>query len=114
VAIACLFEWPLVAPAQLKQLEDSLDWPRRLGAERWEYNSGPAGGMLIVIDVWESRAALELFLETCLAHMLIKAGLPQPSIKSWEIQEDQQGGYPLQFGGEDQIPGAGKPGDRSN
>lgn len=114
MSIACLFEWPLVTPAQLEQLEASLDWPRHLGNERWAYEASPQGGRLVVIDVWETRAALDLFLETCFEQMLLSAGLPKPSIKSWKINEGEAGGYPVQLGGNDQTHTGDQPGSRSN
>ncbi|MGO8884324.1 MAG: hypothetical protein ACLPUO_14875 [Streptosporangiaceae bacterium] len=63
----------------LDNSSDSADWPGPMHS----HVAGEAGSKLIVVEVWESRAAQEKFMESQLGPAFEKANVPQPSRVEW-------------------------------
>lgn len=57
----------------------SGDWPSPL----MTHIAGESGDKLIVVEVWESKAAQEEFMNTRLAPAFQEANVPQPTRVEW-------------------------------
>lgn len=90
MATACLLEWTGVCTNQIEPLIDLLDLEKKLQVGSAVFAAGEDGGKLIVITVWDSCAALDQFVESCLSQAVARAGLKAPFIKHWEVN-DQAG-----------------------
>lgn len=55
------------------------DWPPPL----LSHVAGVSGGRLVVVEVWESQAAQQQFMESQLAPAFQEANVPQPTRVQW-------------------------------
>lgn len=85
MAIACLLEWEGVYTEHIEPLIDLLDLDKKLQSGSAVFGAGEDGGKMIVITVWETQAALDQFLESCLAQAVARAGLAAPYIRYWDV-----------------------------
>jgi heme-degrading monooxygenase HmoA len=53
--------------------------------------AGPADGGWCVVDVWESRAHFDRFLQERLGEQLQRAGLAQPEIREFPVHREVHG-----------------------
>ena len=51
--------------------------------------AGEANGTLYVIEVWESREAIERFMEGPLGPALEEAGIPEPKVTEFEVHNEE-------------------------
>jgi hypothetical protein len=61
---------------------DPGDWPAPL----LSHVAGESGDKLIVVEVWESKAAQEQFMQSQLGPAFQKASVPQPTRVEWFTQ----------------------------
>lgn len=85
MATAYLMEWPRINQDQYEKLVRALNWYGKILCGTAMHIPGPAGGYLIVMEVWESLEASTQFFDSLFAQALQKAGLPQPVMQFWEI-----------------------------
>lgn len=82
MAIACLFEWSWLSREQYLALLPMLNG----SGEFCSVNTCYDGERLIAILVWESEQALDLFRSTFLHKYLARAGISEPSVKTWSLE----------------------------
>jgi hypothetical protein len=83
--VACLFEWSGVSLKQFHQLLAELSWTEKLSDGTALYDAVNPQRRLLVINVWDSVDALELFLRTQLSRSLTRVGLSRPMMKAWSL-----------------------------
>ncbi len=70
------------------QVNKLLGWEGTPDPEHWptgmlSHIAGESGDKLIVVEVWESQAAQEAFMESQLGPALAGVGAPQPARIEW-------------------------------
>lgn len=83
--LACLYEWLQVYPEQYQLLLSELNWGKKIPAGMITYDATRKSGRLLVVDVWESREALDIYMQTVFCRVLTRAGLPRPATKYWSL-----------------------------
>lgn len=63
----------------------------RLGEGQTFHAAGPTDGGWCVVDVWESRAHFERFLQERLGEQLQRAGLAMPDIREFPVHAEDRG-----------------------
>jgi hypothetical protein len=85
MAIAMLLEWPGMTQDQYDAVIQDLD----LGGKAYQggifHVAGPMEGGWRVVDVWESQAAFDTFMQQKLGAALQKNGLQPPQVKVWPV-----------------------------
>lgn len=69
------------AMMQLGLTGDNPDWPDGVIS----HLAGSAGDDWVVVDVWESRAQFDTFLETRLGAVIHATGMPMPEVTQVDI-----------------------------
>jgi len=85
MAVCLVINVPGATWEQYQQVEDGLGEPR-LGEGQSLHIAGPTDGGLCVIDVWESRAHFDRFMNERLGAQLQKVGFTQPEITEFPVQ----------------------------
>ena len=85
MATACLLEWSRVNADQFDNLFEMLGLAEKFNTGSAAYGASEDGGKLIVITVWESQAALDNFLCSCLSQAVNYSALQYPFIKQWNL-----------------------------
>jgi hypothetical protein len=76
MAVAFVLDFPTLTPEQATALVAALDTAGRPAAGQLLHADGPFGGGVRVIDIWESEAAYQTFVETRLAPAFGQLGIP--------------------------------------
>ena len=61
-----------------------------LGEGQISHVAGVGGGNLYVVDVWESRADFDRFMQEKLGEPMAAAGVPEPQITEFEVHSSEQ------------------------
>jgi hypothetical protein len=85
MAVAMVLEWPGVSAEQYDAVIEDLD----LGGKTYQggifHVAGPTDDGWRVVDVWESQAAFDTFLQQKLGMVLQKHGLQPPQVQTWPV-----------------------------
>jgi hypothetical protein len=85
MATAFLFEWRSVSAEQFRRLVKELHWEEKAFSGRMSHPAGARNGSLVVLEVWSSPEAFELFWNAPLRLAVLRSGLPLPVVKSWKL-----------------------------
>lgn len=80
MAIAFTFEFPGGTQAQYDQILEKLQQSGTKAPGRLFHLAGPMENGWRVIDVWESKEALDKFFEVALGRLIQESEFPQPQI----------------------------------
>lgn len=61
-----------------------------LGEGQISHTAGATADGFCVVDVWESRADFDRFMQEHLGEQLVRAGVPQPQIVEFEIHASER------------------------
>ena len=73
---------------QYDAVRSALSGP--LGEGQISHVAGATSDGLCVVDVWESRADFDRFLEAQLGEQLAREGVPQPEIVEFEVHASER------------------------
>lgn len=93
---AYLFEWSHLKHSEVQSLITELGWTGRVDSENIIYDAALGQGKLTAILVWYTYEAFSLYLDTVFNRVLIKNGLPMPSIHAWPVS-GKTGAPPVPF-----------------
>lgn len=84
-AIAMLIEFPGTNLSQYDRVVARLNLKGRTYKGGLFHVAGATDDGVRIVDVWESQAAFDAFLEQKLAPALEAEGMEPPQVKSWEV-----------------------------
>ena len=90
MAVGLIFDVPGARQEQYDAVMEGLGEPR-LGEGQIFHVAGPIDGGWCVVDVWESRAHFDRFLQDRLGEQLQSAGLAMPEIREFPVHAEERG-----------------------
>lgn len=87
MAVVLMINIPGATQEQYDQARDALD---PLGQNQISHQAGPTADGWGVVDVWESRADFDRFLEGPLGAELQRAGFPEPQITEFSLYAEER------------------------
>jgi hypothetical protein len=82
---AYLFEWHHLKQTDIQSLLTELSWMGWADGGNVVYDTAKGRGKLTAILVWHTYEAFSLYMETVFNQVLLKNGLPMPSIRAWPV-----------------------------
>jgi hypothetical protein len=90
MAVCLVIDVPGATLEQYDQVRSALGDP--LGDGQTAHIAGATGGGIRVVDVWESRADFDRFVQERLGEQMARAGLSQPQIAEFEVHSSEHRG----------------------
>jgi hypothetical protein len=87
MAVCLVIDVPGATLDQYDQVRSALVDP--LGDGQTWHVAGATGDGIRVVDIWESRADFDRFVQERLGEQMARAGLPQPQIAEFEVHSSE-------------------------
>jgi hypothetical protein len=84
MAVCLMAEFPGATLQQYEQIREALGEPS-LGEGQLSHVAGATGNGICVVDIWQSRAHFDRFVQERLGVQMGTVGLPQPEITEFEV-----------------------------
>jgi hypothetical protein len=85
MAIGLIIDWPAGTQRQYDALMDELKFEGTLPSGELLHAAGPSAPGWRIVDIWETRADFDRFLEQKLAAALQKIGVSDPQVTEFPI-----------------------------
>jgi hypothetical protein len=106
MAVAFILDFPGGTLEQYDAVVEKMDLGGRLAPGGLFHAAGATDTGVRVCDVWESEEVFQQFAESKIGPITAEAGLPQPEIRSFEVNQIRgSGGGPVEFVQIIAIPG---------
>ena len=90
MAVCLIVNIPGGTLAQYDQVRQGVGEP--LGEGQISHVAGATNDGICVVDVWESRADFDRFMQEQLGEQLGQAGVPEPQITEFQVHTSEQRG----------------------
>jgi hypothetical protein len=88
MAVCLVINVPGATLEQYDQVRNGIGDP--LGDGQISHTAGATADGICVVDVWESRADFDRFMQEKLGEQLARAGFEQPQITEFEVHASEQ------------------------